>query len=64
MHALPLRRQLRNGQALSQKATGKALNGNRNGDDVNVNPDWADNRNPNKGFRGLLMVFLSLFYLG
>jgi hypothetical protein len=37
--------------------SGNALNGNRNGDDVNVNQNNADNRNPNNGWRGLLRVY-------
>ncbi|MBI5412433.1 DUF4256 domain-containing protein [Candidatus Peregrinibacteria bacterium] len=39
------------------RASGNALNGNRNGDNVNVNEDFADNRNPDKGWRGLIRVF-------
>ena len=39
-----------------QLAAGNALNGNRNGDNVNVNPNNADNHNENRGFRCSIRV--------
>jgi len=51
-----LRLRLQNGQAPSQKA-GNARNANRNGDNLNVNRNNADNHNPNRGWRAELRVF-------